>query len=550
MQDETRHREGHVLAGRYEILSEIGRGGFGMVYRGRQMNMDREVAIKILPPQFMAIGDVVARFRREAQLASRLKHPNTITVHDYGQDQGLLYIVMELLHGEDIADLLKHTPRLPPERILHIARQILKSLAEAHKHSIVHRDLKPENIFLEHMDGETDFVKVLDFGIAKLAQPEAMEAGKRLTVMGSTVGTPVYMSPEQAAGEEVDHQTDLYALGVIMYEMACGRPPFCDDNPVKVMRSHLFEPVPPFEPSLGYAGSRLEEVIMKALQKEKLLRYQSALEFLEALDHSRPEIAVMPTGLFERISKDVVVEELETTAEMQGGDSAPIDLSLYGDTSQFDAITPHGVDTGGMVPFQEASSSSEEMPQEHGIRVPSQGRPEEMAHARGELTLAEHSGLTVLPPLAAADLQASSISSILQVISLAPQEDVVVLNHPKGGQPIDDAMRLGKGGQAPLHHGPIQVDPGRPEPEPDEPVVLDTPRHVPVPAGGGGDRGMEARGWSWGEEGVLEGAGRRGALEERPGAAKRRGRWAVGGFVMLLMLAVIALYLWGNWPFR
>ena len=127
------------------------------------------MAIKILPPQFMAIQDVVARFKREAQLASRLKHPNTITIHDYGQDQGLLYIVMELLSMERTSPTSSSARQsCPPERILHIARQILKSLAEAHKHAIVHRDLKPENIFLEHMDGETDFVKVLDFGIAKL----------------------------------------------------------------------------------------------------------------------------------------------------------------------------------------------------------------------------------------------------------------------------------------------------------------------------------------------------------------------------------------------
>lgn len=299
MSNESADKRGHILAGRYEIIDEIGRGGFGMVYKARQLNMNREVAIKVLPPQFMSVADVVERFKREAQLTSQLKHPNTITIHDYGQADDLLFIVMELLDGEDVADVLKRERRLSADRIMHIARQTLQSLAEAHAHGIVHRDLKPENIFLTRVGDDTDYVKILDFGIAKLAQPSTDVAeGRRLTVTGSTVGTPVYMSPEQAAGEEVDHLTDLYALGIIIYEMACGKPPFADKNPVKTMRAHLFSEVPPFPEDSTLAGSHLERVVMQALQKDKPLRFQSAREFLTALETPTPEISGLPASFF------------------------------------------------------------------------------------------------------------------------------------------------------------------------------------------------------------------------------------------------------------
>lgn len=275
---------GTVLADRYELAEKIGQGGFGAVWRATQMNMDREVAVKVLPPQFMTLEDVVERFKREARLASRLRHPNTITLHDYGQQNDLLYIVMELLTGEDLADVLKEHGKLPADRIIHIARQVLKSLAEAHEQNIVHRDLKPENIFLSVVGEDRDFVKVLDFGIAKLLHPEGSteKPARRLTMSGSTVGTPTYMSPEQAAGEDVNHLTDLYALGVIMYETYNGRPPFYSKDPVKIMRAHLFDVVPPLrDPSLR--GTLLDRVIQKALQKDPRDRFQSASDMLLAL---------------------------------------------------------------------------------------------------------------------------------------------------------------------------------------------------------------------------------------------------------------------------
>jgi eukaryotic-like serine/threonine-protein kinase len=308
-----------------------------MVYRAHQLNMEREVAIKILPPRFLAIPDVVERFKREAQLASRLRHPNTITVHDYGQQDNYLYIVMELLRGEDLADVLKRERRVEPTRAIHIARQVLRSLGEAHEQGIVHRDLKPENIFITKLSGEGDYVKVLDFGIAKVAQPGGSRDPnmRQLTITGSTVGTPVYMSPEQAAGEDVDPLTDLYALGVILYEMLAGVPPFHDDNPVKVMRSHLFDAVPPLK-AQGLHGSPLEAIIMRVLEKERSARYQDAQAFLDALDNKRPAIVAIPPGLLSPPPRPAPVLD-ELSEEEDEPPTLELDRELAG--SRSDVIT-------------------------------------------------------------------------------------------------------------------------------------------------------------------------------------------------------------------
>lgn len=314
---------GTLLAERYELIEEIGRGGFGMVFRGRQLNMDREVAIKILPPHFLSIPDVVERFKREARLASRLRHPNTITLHDYGKHENILFIVMELLSGEDLADVLKRDKKLPLKRAVRITRQVLKSLAEAHEQGIVHRDLKPENIFLSEVGDDRDVVKVLDFGIAKLAIPTAADAvdekNRALTISGSTVGTPTYMSPEQAAGEEVNGQSDLYTMGVILYEMLNGRPPFHNRDPVKVMRAHLFDECPPMrEESLQ--NSVIERVIRKALAKDLEDRFQSANEFLLALAAepvARPVVQGVDLRRLEEPSAPETPQENEDPVDMR-----------------------------------------------------------------------------------------------------------------------------------------------------------------------------------------------------------------------------------------
>ncbi len=358
---------GTILAERYEVQEPIGHGGFGTVYRARQLNIDRDIAVKVLPPKFLTSTEVVERFRREAQLASCLRHPHTITIHDYGRHDDYLFIAMELLEGEDLADVLHREYQLPVDKIVHVATQVLKSLAEAHDRGIIHRDLKPENIFLSIVGQERDFVKVLDFGIAKFKAQDKPELinnpddtnpfrkNRQLTMSGSTVGTPIYMSPEQAAGEEVDALSDLYALGIIMYEMASGRPPFYGENPVKIMRSHLFETVPQFtDPALR--NSPLERIILKALDKDKSRRYQNAGEFLAALaleidlsphkfTQARPDTQPIPQPTpLQESPQEFSYDEEPPTLEMFAGalDSEPYTSSLSDttSTSSFDFTPP------------------------------------------------------------------------------------------------------------------------------------------------------------------------------------------------------------------
>ena len=233
---------GRELEGKYTITDELGEGGMGSVYLAYQSTMDREVAVKVLKRQFCQNKLAIKRFLREARAASKLAHPNTITVYDFGQSaDGLLYMVMEKLNGKPLADILDDEGMLHPERAVHILSQVCDSLAEAHANGITHRDLKPENIFIEPKFGNPEHVKVLDFGIAKMADGDNTQA----TATGMICGTPSYMSPEQAMGKAIDGRSDIYALGILLYEMLAAERPFDGDTAMEVMLKHLNEPPPP-----------------------------------------------------------------------------------------------------------------------------------------------------------------------------------------------------------------------------------------------------------------------------------------------------------------
>ncbi|MFO0739734.1 MAG: serine/threonine-protein kinase [Labilithrix sp.] len=284
---------GRVLENRYTITARLGSGSMGTVYRAKQHAMGREVAIKILRGDRAIDDSAKARFLREARANSLLASPNTVTVFDFGQSEsGEFYLAMELLEGESLGQRLSRIGRIPVPQAVDCARQALRSLSEAHAKGIIHRDLKPDNIFFARMltsatasnptDGHEEIVKVLDFGIAKMmrgtesgmiAEMDAVE-----TQVGTVFGTPRYMSPEQAQGKPLDPRTDLYSLGVILYQMVTGRPPFTDTDAVVVMARHIKSvPKRPNEAVPEAAVPKeLEDVIMRSLAKTPEERQGSA----------------------------------------------------------------------------------------------------------------------------------------------------------------------------------------------------------------------------------------------------------------------------------
>ena len=275
---------GRVIEGRYRITAKLGAGGMGAVFRGVQTAVGREVAIKVLAKAVASDVNAVKRFMQEAKAASALSHPNTITIHDFGQtEDGLLYLVMELVAGETMSALLKREGSMRPTRAVRIVGQMLNALEEAHALGIIHRDLKPENVIIASRAGNPDFLKVLDFGLAKLTDGEGGNTG--LTQTGQVFGTPGYMSPEQARGEVCDLRADLYAVGVMLYEMLGGRRPFDGDNPLSVLVKHIQEPPPDFialDPPVEVAPA-VRAVVFRSLAKAREERHASAGEMHQAL---------------------------------------------------------------------------------------------------------------------------------------------------------------------------------------------------------------------------------------------------------------------------
>jgi len=264
---------GKVIDGRYEIQQRVGEGGMGVVYKARQMSIDRTIALKMLNQQMQGDQQWVQRFYNEAKACSRLQHPNTIRMFDFGQTQdGRLFMTMEFLDGLSLRDALAHGP-LVPQRVVKILIQCCASLAEAHSIGIIHRDIKPDNVFLLNMAGSPDFVKLLDFSVAKL-----LEGDRLKTQAGVVFGTPQYMSPEQGRGLPLDARSDLYALGVLAFEMLTGNVPFNDDNPMTVIQMHLHGAIPPMPDSIPYS---VQQIVRRAMEKDAARRYQSSGEMMQ-----------------------------------------------------------------------------------------------------------------------------------------------------------------------------------------------------------------------------------------------------------------------------
>jgi serine/threonine protein kinase len=273
---------GQRLMGQFDIRERCGQGAMGTVYQAHQMNMDRLVAIKILRQDLVRDRTVVKRFYREAKAAARLSHPNIITVHLVAEtDDGLPYIVMEYLEGTDLDTLCKSEAPLSIERSVHIAMQIASALAEAHTNDVIHRDLKPANIIVVEKHRSPDFVKVLDFGIAKILEGGTDES--RITKSGAIFGTPYYLSPEQATGAELDCRADLYSLAVILYRLVTGHLPFESGSGLDILVRHVKDPPPPPRLHNAQIPAALEAVILKALEKDREQRFTTAEEMRAAL---------------------------------------------------------------------------------------------------------------------------------------------------------------------------------------------------------------------------------------------------------------------------
>jgi len=295
---------GKVVGGRYRIIKVLGEGGMGRVYLAEQKmgTSVRKVAVKTLQAQYASDPQVVARFNRECGTVSELQHPNTIQFFDFGKfgegDDEQLYIAMEFVQGESLSDALQRGP-MPPERAVSILGQVCGSLEEAHSRGIIHRDLKPDNVILTQRAGHADFVKVLDFGIAKRSEAKDQAQEQKLTQQGMVLGTPPYMSPEQFTGKELDARSDIYSLGVMAYEMMTGRLPFEATTPWQWATQHLTAQPRPFESlpvgALVPPGTKI--AVLRALSKEPTDRQRSVSQFYQELAGAAPALGSAPGAL-------------------------------------------------------------------------------------------------------------------------------------------------------------------------------------------------------------------------------------------------------------
>jgi len=349
---------GTTIDGRYFVEKQLGEGGMGVVYQCRHTIIDKRVAIKVLRPDLARNEEVTERFLNEARSASSIGNPHIIDISDFGRlPDGTAYFVMEFLTGTSLADVVDSGEELEPGRVGHIALQLCEGLAAAHSAGIIHRDLKPDNIFLVDQGSRKDFVKILDFGIAK-----ATRVAARLTQAGQVFGTPHYMSPEQASGADVDLRSDIYAVGVILYELATGQLPFDADNFMAILTQHMYKEPPP--PSVVDGSPELlpgfEDVILKCMAKAPLDRYQSLVDLMSDLRLVFSD--VLPVRPAERVSGT-------------GFSSKPALLHAHARPSRPQPLPPqeapefHRVSTPNMLPTPEllAASGKKAKPGSHWL---------------------------------------------------------------------------------------------------------------------------------------------------------------------------------------
>lgn len=290
---------GRVIGGKFPVVGLLGEGGFGAVYRAVQEPVGRQVALKVIRGDDAVDPDIRARFFREAKVVASLSHPAVVTLHDYGEeDDGLIYIAFELVAGRPLSELIRAEAPVAPQRAVALVCQVLAALTEAHGLGLLHRDLKPDNLMVVQGSLGEEKVRLLDFGLSKRF---ASKDGKDsvATRQGIIMGTPRYMSPEQASGQSVDGRSDLYSMGILLYEMLGGRPPFVHVSPLDLLMAHIGEPVPPLPPTVPPA---LAQVVMRVLSKKADQRPQTAAEFARELQASVAE----PSGNFAAVQASSV----------------------------------------------------------------------------------------------------------------------------------------------------------------------------------------------------------------------------------------------------
>lgn len=260
--------------GNYEIIGRLGKGGMGDIYKATQKSLNRTVALKVLSPQMGRSDEFSKRFEIEARAISMLQHQNIVSIYEFGEEDGLKYFAMQFVDGEDLGKKLPQRKQLPLSEIIDYSKQICRGLRYAHNKNIIHRDIKPQNVLID----KNNICRLSDFGIAKIY------AETNITMTGMAVGTPEYMSPEQAEGDDLDAQTDIYSLGIVVYEMLTKNPPFTGKNPVAIAYKQVHElPIPPSALRKD-TPKRLELIVLKALKKNRMERYKTIEDMLDDLD--------------------------------------------------------------------------------------------------------------------------------------------------------------------------------------------------------------------------------------------------------------------------
>ncbi len=289
---------GETFAGRYKVLSILGKGGMSTVYKAQHTYMDRVVALKLLHPHLVSDPTSVQRFKQEGKAAASLSHPNVITVFDFGiNDEGIAYMVMDYLEGPSLGDLLDRGGPIPEAEAIDIFRQVCKGLSHAHKKGVIHRDLKPRNLVLAVEEDGSVLLKIVDFGIAKIVPQDGAES-QHLTQTGEVFGSPIYMSPEQCSGLPLDLRSDIYSLGCVMYEVLTGTPPLCGMNAVETMSMHVNDEPLSFKavaPNINLSYD-MEQIVLRCLEKKTKKRYQTCAEVLEALPMPPGQQRMTDTG--------------------------------------------------------------------------------------------------------------------------------------------------------------------------------------------------------------------------------------------------------------